>query len=209
LSRSHYCFCCWRAAALCHQPQDPERVITNEPGFVTHTTASGPGRVLKVVSLKENNVRRILLTMAISLFSVAAPLVPTAAGANTIKRSHHSIRHSTPLQLALEKLQDQRQMLDLEAHKALTAVATHFHMTMHQLVDKWQRVAVCEVNGNWSMKGPLYSGIGFSNATWDQFGGTRFAPIAGDATPLQQVLIGMKITKTWIPDQYGCSPAGW
>ena len=154
-------------------------------------------------------MRRILLTMAISLFSVAAPLAPTAAGANTVKRHHSSTRHSTPLQLAFEKLQDQRQMLDLEAHKTLTSVAAHFHMTLHQLVEKWQRVAVCEVNGNWSMKGPLYSGIGFSNATWDQFGGTRFAPIAGDATPLQQVLIGMKITKTWIPDQYGCSPAGW
>ena len=154
-------------------------------------------------------MRRILLTLAISLFSVAAPLAPSSAGANSIKHPHPSTRPPTPLQLAFEKLQDQRQMRDLETHKTLTAVAAHFHMTLHQLVDKWQRVAVCEVNGNWSMKGPLYSGIGFSNATWARFGGTRFAPIAGDATPLQQVLIGMKITKTWIPDQYGCSPAGW
>jgi hypothetical protein len=40
LNRSHYCFCCWCANALRQQPHDPERVITNEPGFVTLATAS-------------------------------------------------------------------------------------------------------------------------------------------------------------------------
>jgi hypothetical protein len=59
------------------------------------------------------------------------------------------------------------------------------------------------------MVGPEYSGIGFSNATWFQYGGARFAPKAGDATPVQQILIGMRVTHGWIPDQGGCSPTGW
>ena len=38
---------------------------------------------------------------------------------------------------------------------------------------EWERVAICEVNGNWSMVGPAYSGIGFQNGTWDEYGVTR------------------------------------
>jgi hypothetical protein len=88
-------------------------------------------------------------------------------------------------------------------------VASHLQLTVQQLMSKWERVAVCEVNGRWSMEGPVYSGIGFLNVNWRSFGGTHFGALAGDATPEQQVLIAMRITKTWIPDQYGCSPSGW
>jgi hypothetical protein len=152
-------------------------------------------------------MRRILLTLAVALFSVAAPAAPASAA--TVR--HKVLRPHVPSSrvLALHKLQDQRQHLEFEAASALTAVASRFHLTLQQIVAKWQRVAVCEVNGNWKMKGPYYSGIGFSNATWDHFGGTRFGPLAGDATPVQQVLVGMRVTRTWIPDQYGCSPGGW
>ena len=152
-------------------------------------------------------MRRILLTLAVALFSVAAPAAPASAS-----RAAHKPPHRLPpssMALALEKMQDQRQLLEFEASTALHAVASQFHLTLQQLVSRWQRVAVCEVNGNWAMKGPMYSGIGFSNATWVQYGGARFAPTAGDATPLQQIDIGMRITKTWIPDQYGCSAFGW
>jgi resuscitation-promoting factor RpfA len=78
-----------------------------------------------------------------------------------------------------------------------------------ELRAKWQSVAICEVDGNWSMIGPVYSGIGFLNSTWYQYGGRRFAPVAGEATVDQQILIGMRVTHGWIPDQYGCSPVGW
>lgn len=160
-----------------------------------------------MVSDKENNMRRILLTMAIALFSVAAPAAPASASSAPHKLSHPLL--PSPRALAMEKMQDHRHLLEFEATTALHAVASQFHLTLQQLVAKWQRVAVCEVDGNWAMRGPIYSGIGFSNATWVQYGGTRFAPTAGDATPLQQIAIGMKITRTWIPDQYGCSPFGW
>lgn len=59
------------------------------------------------------------------------------------------------------------------------------------------------------MTGPVYSGIGFSNATWSQYGGSRYAEVAGEATRAQQILIGMKVTHGWVPDQAGCSPTGW
>ncbi len=161
------------------------------------------------MSDKENNMRRILLTLVVALFSVAAPAAPVTAGAATVKPPHPPRVHPSARMLALEKLQRHRHLLEIEARASLHSVASQFHLTLEELVAKWQRVAICEVNGNWSMKGPMYSGIGFSNATWVQYGGRHYAPTAGDATPVQQVAIGMKITRTWIPDQYGCSPFGW
>jgi hypothetical protein len=162
-----------------------------------------------VVSDKENNMRRILLTLAVALFSVAAPDSPASASTVVHKQVHPKLPSLSPRALALETLQDHRQLLEFQAHAGLNGVASRFHLTLQQIVAKWQRVAICEVNGNWSMKGPMYSGIGFANTTWTHFGGGRFAASAGDASRVEQVLIGMKVTKTWIPDQYGCSPSGW
>jgi len=92
---------------------------------------------------------------------------------------------------------------------ALVVDATAMRVSVAQLRAKWQQVAICEVNGDWAMTGPVYSGIGFLNATWYQYGGRRFAPVAGEATVDQQILIGMRVTHGWVPDQYGCSPSGW
>jgi hypothetical protein len=74
---------------------------------------------------------------------------------------------------------------------------------------EWQRVAICEVDGNWSMVGPVYSGIGFQNGTWDEYGGTRYAPVAGRAGEDAQIVVGMRVTGGWVPDQTGCDPGGW
>lgn len=57
------------------------------------------------------------------------------------------------------------------------------------------------------MQGPVYSGIGFLNSTWDAYGGQQYAPNAGEATPDEQILIGMKIDGGYVPDQDGC--ASW
>ena len=49
-------------------------------------------------------------------------------------------------------------------------------VTVVGLRSEWQHVAICEVGGNWSMVGPVYSGIGFLNSTWQEYGGEQFAP---------------------------------
>lgn len=154
-------------------------------------------------------MRRILLTLTVALFSVVAPATPATATTVSVKPRPPRPPQPSARTLSLERMQDHRLALETEASATLHSVALQFHLTLQQLLAKWQRVATCEVNGNWSMQGPTYSGIGFSNATWVQYGGQRFAPNAGEATPLQQVAIGMRITRTWIPDQYGCSPVGW
>jgi len=66
---------------------------------------------------------------------------------------------------------------------------------------------MCEVGGRWHMQGPIYSGIGFMNSTWIAYGGLKYAPNAGLATRGEQIIIGMKITGGWVPDQNGC--AAW
>ncbi|MHB1087716.1 MAG: transglycosylase family protein [Acidimicrobiales bacterium] len=88
-------------------------------------------------------------------------------------------------------------------------VAAQARLTIDQLRREWQLVAICEVGGNWAMNGSSYSGIGFANSTWLQYGGSRFAPLAGQAPRDAQILIGMKVTGGWVPDQQGCSPGGW
>ncbi len=91
----------------------------------------------------------------------------------------------------------------------LVVTAHQAGLRLGQLRQEWQNVAVCEVGGRWSMTGPVYSGIGFLNATWSAFGGRRFAPLAGQATRDEQILIGMRVTGGWVPDQEGCSTTGW
>jgi hypothetical protein len=89
------------------------------------------------------------------------------------------------------------------------ADASRVGVSPPRLLAEWQKVATCEVGGNWSMTGSEYSGIGFLNTTWDAYGGDQFAPLAGHASALQQIIIGMRVTRGWVPDQYGCSPGGW
>jgi hypothetical protein len=93
--------------------------------------------------------------------------------------------------------------------RALVADAASVGVTVHGLIAEWQDVAICEVGGNWSMTGPRYSGIGFSNSTWNAYGGTRYAPLAGQASAIEQIVIGMRVTGGWVPDQAGCNPGGW
>jgi hypothetical protein len=131
------------------------------------------------------------------LLSVVIPVVvgaPLASAAVVSRPTKPVVRHD---------------LIALAASRALAAEALVRGDTIRSLLVDWQRVAVCEVNGNWSMTGPVYSGIGFSNATWDQYGGSRFAPVAGDATRDQQILVGMRVTRGQIPDQDGCDSGGW
>jgi hypothetical protein len=132
--------------------------------------------------------------MLVSVVTPLALVAPLASAAVVSRPAKPVVRHD---------------LVALAASRALTAVALVRGETIHTLLVEWQRVAICEVGGDWSMTGPEYSGIGFSNATWVQYGGTRFAPLAGDATRDQQILVGMKVTRGQIPDQSGCDAGGW
>ena len=67
----------------------------------------------------------------------------------------------------------------------------------------WDRIARCETNGRWSMRGARFSGgVGFANSTWNAFGGRQFAPNAGLASRDQQIVVAERVY-----DRYGLS--GW
>jgi Transglycosylase-like domain len=112
----------------------------------------------------------------------------------------------TPLttQRAVLQASHQREA-SLAVSRDLGAEARSIGVSVARLRSMWRHVAACEVGGRWSMVGPAYSGIGFANSTWLTFGGSRFAPVAGRATPDQQIDIAMRVTGGWVPDQYGCS----
>lgn len=150
-------------------------------------------------------MRRILFAMLASPLSVIAPLTPTVIASDL----NHLTQPVTPVRVHHHAPAHTHRLALSPTLRALAATARSMHLTVSQLRQEWQNVAVCEVGGNWSMTGSMYSGIGFLNATWRSYGGTRYAPVAGMATRDEQILIGMRVTKTYVPDQYGCSPTGW
>ncbi len=148
--------------------------------------------------------RRLPAVMMSVVTAAAVPATITAAHApdHAAPAPARVVRHiAHPPSPALVRARSLR--------RAVVRLAAQRRTTLGGLLDQWQRVAVCEVNGNWHMVGPVYSGIGFLNSTWAQYGGRQFASVAGQAGRLAQVLVGMRVTGGWVPDQYGCQPGGW
>lgn len=160
-----------------------------------YTAYSSKDSVSHTAWIKERIVRRIVCAVLISALTIAVPL-SSPAGAVIVNKPHKLAIPHRPA-----AVNPVRRALVADAHAVRTSIP--------RLRAEWQRVAICEVGGDWFMTGPTYSGIGFSNATWYQYGGRHFAPLAGEATKDQQILIGMRVTKSWVPDQHGCSPTGW
>lgn len=70
----------------------------------------------------------------------------------------------------------------------------------------WDRIAACETQGNWSMRGSAFSGgVGFSNAAWDDWGGREFALNAGQATREQQIIVAERIRASVGFGAWGCA----
>ncbi|MFI6691874.1 transglycosylase family protein [Streptomyces sp. NPDC050433] len=59
----------------------------------------------------------------------------------------------------------------------------------------WDRVAECESGGMWSadLGNGYYGGLQISQETWDDFGGTAYAPTADQASRSQQIAVAEKI----------------
>jgi hypothetical protein len=70
----------------------------------------------------------------------------------------------------------------------------------------WDAIAACETQGNWSMRGPSFSGgVGFSNTTWSSFGGGEFAPNAGQASREQQIIVAERVRARVGMGAWGCA----
>ncbi|MCP3818223.1 transglycosylase family protein [Streptomyces sp. A3M-1-3] len=71
-------------------------------------------------------------------------------------------------------------------------------------VDVWNKVAACESTNNWKINtgNGYYGGLQFSQNTWQEYGGTAYAPRADLATRDQQIAIAEKVLK-------GQGPQAW
>ncbi|GAB3107701.1 hypothetical protein GCM10027055_03540 [Janibacter alkaliphilus] len=65
----------------------------------------------------------------------------------------------------------------------------------------WDRVAMCESTGNWSINtgNGYYGGLQFSFQTWKGFGGQRYAYTADRASKAQQIAIAQEVLKVQGP----------
>jgi murein DD-endopeptidase MepM/ murein hydrolase activator NlpD len=68
----------------------------------------------------------------------------------------------------------------------------------------WNKVAACESSGDWSSNtgNGYFGGLQFTPATWNAYGGTRYAPRADLATREQQVAAAERVL-------HGQGPAAW
>ena len=75
-------------------------------------------------------------------------------------------------------------------------------------VARWEPLARCETNLDWKMDGPVHTGgVGFAVSTWRAFGGTEFAPTAGQATPYEQVIVATRVRDAVGPGAWSsCAP---
>ncbi|WP_269762008.1 transglycosylase family protein [Ornithinimicrobium cryptoxanthini] len=59
----------------------------------------------------------------------------------------------------------------------------------------WDRVAMCESSGNWSINtgNGFYGGLQFYHPTWVGFGGQQYASYAHQASKAQQIAVAQKV----------------
>ncbi|MEV4329923.1 transglycosylase family protein [Streptomyces sp. NPDC049597] len=73
----------------------------------------------------------------------------------------------------------------------------------------WDRVAECESGGMWSadLGNGFYGGLQLSQQTWEEFGGTAYAPSADLASRSQQIAVAEKVLDARGPDAWqACAP---
>ncbi|MEU8518647.1 transglycosylase family protein [Streptomyces sp. NBC_01216] len=76
-------------------------------------------------------------------------------------------------------------------------------------LDVWEKVAACESSSNWRINtgNGYFGGLQFSQATWERYGGTHYAPRADLASRDQQIAVAEKVLKGQGPDAWpACAP---
>ncbi|PJE99607.1 peptidase [Streptomyces carminius] len=68
----------------------------------------------------------------------------------------------------------------------------------------WDKVAECESSGNWNINtgNGYYGGLQFKQSTWQEFGGTAYAPRADQATRQEQIAVAERVLD-------GQGPTAW
>ncbi len=70
----------------------------------------------------------------------------------------------------------------------------------------WDKMARCETGGNWSASGQKYQGgLGIFWQNWNHYGGLKFAPTAGQATKLEQIIVAERIRAEHGWRAWGCA----
>ncbi|MER5965074.1 transglycosylase family protein [Streptomyces sp. NPDC002057] len=71
-------------------------------------------------------------------------------------------------------------------------------------LDVWEKVAACESTSTWHINtgNGYFGGLQFSQSTWEQYGGTHYAPRADLASKDQQIAIAERVLK-------GQGPGAW
>ena len=137
-------------------------------------------------------MRRIMLALLVSTVTAVATLAPpvTAQGAvpgrDAFTATFAHLARQARLKASAKA--PRRNLAAVATHHVLAMDAAASRVSINRLRAEWQLVAICEVGGNWSMIGSAYSGIGFLNTTWAQYGGTSTLPwpvsnIHGSADP--------------------------
>jgi Transglycosylase-like domain len=158
--------------------------------------------------------RRRQSARAVAAFAVTAVLGTVgalggmAAASDTPQRPHALRRAPVAIEPSLLSASAAVQARDqlrysvavLEQASAQQAVQQVSHDSI------WDRIAACETQGNWSMRGPSFSGgVGFANSTWSSFGGTEFAANAGEATREQQIVVAERVRARVGMGAWGCA----
>ncbi len=105
-------------------------------------------------------------------------------------------RRRAELRSALEAIAAAQAQAEAEARAAAEATTRQLREAQAGVPpdEYWDRMAYCETGGNWGMTGSRYSGgLGFYNGTWDAWGGREFAPLAGQATREQQIIVANRV----------------
>lgn len=89
-----------------------------------------------------------------------------------------------------------------ETQIALSSLLPSYGLGTLSCVECWYRVARCESTGpNWSYNGSsgFDGGLQFVPSTWTSYGGSRYAPYAYQATPMQQISIASHMSLSHWP----------
>ncbi|MFI8288191.1 transglycosylase family protein [Streptomyces sp. NPDC085614] len=76
-------------------------------------------------------------------------------------------------------------------------------------LDVWEKMAACESSSNWRINtgNGYFGGLQFSQATWERYGGTHYAPRADLASKDQQIAVAEKVLKGQGPGAWpACAP---